>query len=352
MNNYHDTSNQFKKKYDLVVYIGRFEPFHLAHEATIRRAESMGENVLVLIGSASTAQSPKNPWDYIDRESIIQYEFPGIFIEPVNDVQPNSLWIQSIGDIIESYKEDMCIEKIAIIGHDKDDSSFYLNFFPQWDYIEMPAYPDHGETIDSTKIRELMFRGDYHFIKGVVSDLQYNRIIEFTHTQDFKVLKNDYDATQAYIESWKPAPFDPTFITVDSVVVQSGHVLLIQRGNELGYGLWAMPGGFIERNEFLRDASVRELREETKLKVPEIILSKSISDKDTEVFDDPFRSSRGRTVTHAFLFILDDTQKLPKVKGSDDAMDAKWVSFSDFANMQDQMFEDHFHIISKMISKV
>lgn len=341
-----------EKQFDLIVYIGRFQPFHNAHRATIQRAKAMSDSVLVLIGSAFSAQSPKNPWDYYDRESVIQYEFPDVLIDSLNDTTYNdSLWIQQVGQIVENYT-DSTDTKIAIIGHDKDHSSFYLNYFPQWDYIEMPAYPSHGETIDSTKIRELMFSGDYNFIQGVVPDLVYNRLIEFTHSTQFQILKQDYDYIQAYKESWKAAPYAPTFVTVDSVVVQSGHVLLIQRGASPGFGLWAMPGGFIDEYETLRKASIRELREETRLKIPEIILDKAISDKDTEVFDNPTRSARGRTITHAYLYILDDTQKLPKVKGADDAQDAKWVPFSEFEQMENEMFEDHWHIVKHMIGKV
>ena len=69
--------------------------------------------------------------------------------------------------------------------------------------------------------------------------------------------------------------------------------------------------------ERLLDACIRELREETKIKVPGPILKGSI--KRQSVYDDPYRSARGRTLTHGFYIELEPSAELPKVKGSDDA---------------------------------
>jgi bifunctional NMN adenylyltransferase/nudix hydrolase len=77
---------------------------------------------------------------------------------------------------------------------------------------------------------------------------------------------------EKYKESWKAAPFPPTFVTVDAVVVQSGHVLLVKRKAMPGAGLWALPGGFLNQEETLLDGAIRELKEETKIKVPVPVL--------------------------------------------------------------------------------
>jgi bifunctional NMN adenylyltransferase/nudix hydrolase len=112
-----------------------------------------------------------------------------------------------------------------------------------------------------------------------------------------------------------------------------------------------LPGGFVDQDERIRDAAIRELREETRLKVPAPVLAGSI--RSSRVFDHPHRSLRGRTVTHAFLFELAPTgEGLPKVKGSDDADKAKWVPLFEFSRMEDQLFEDHFYIVNWFLGQV
>ena len=113
-----------------------------------------------------------------------------------------------------------------------------------------------------------------------------------------------------------------------------------------GRGLWALPGGFLNPKETLFDACIRELREETRLKVPEPVLRGSCHSQHT--FDDPYRSARGRTITQAFYFQLkNDPKGLPKVKGGDDAAKAFWLPLAELdAKM---MFEDHYAIITKMV---
>jgi bifunctional NMN adenylyltransferase/nudix hydrolase len=134
-------------------------------------------------------------------------------------------------------------------------------------------------------------------------------------------------------------------MTVDAVVVQSGHILLVKRGDMPGKGLWALPGGFLNQDEKMLDGAIRELKEETKIKVPVPVLKGSI--KESKTFDAPNRSSRGRTITQAFLIDL-GVGELPKVKGSDDAEKAFWVPFNKVK--QEKMFEDHFHIIDNFIN--
>jgi len=89
---------------------------------------------------------------------------------------------------------------------------------------------------------------------------------------------------------------------------------------------------------------IRELREETRLKVPEAVLRGSITRH--EVFDDPNRSARGRVMTIGYLVDL-GTGALDKVRGSDDAAHASWVPLADLR--RDNMFEDHYSIIEYLV---
>ncbi len=146
------------------------------------------------------------------------------------------------------------------------------------------------------------------------------------------------------MSAWSNAPYPPIFVTVDAIVIQSGHVLLVERKAYPGKGLQALPGGFIRGDESLPAACIRELREETQLKVPGPVLKGSIRAR--RVFDAPFRSQRGRTITHGFLIELAPAPQLPKVKGGDDARHAFWLPLAELA--PEMLFEDHYHIIQAM----
>ena len=62
-------------------------------------------------------------------------------------------------------------------------------------------------------------------------------------------------------------------ILVSVVVHTESELLWIRRGLEPRKGFWAMPAGFMERGESLQEAAVRELREETGLRLAPEALS-------------------------------------------------------------------------------
>ena len=172
-------------------------------------------------------------------------------------------------------------------------------------------------------------------------------MVRFKQTERYQNLIEEKVFIDNYIKSWSHTPYPPTFSTVDAIVIQSGHILLVQRKEQPGKDLWAMPGGFIKIDETLEESCIRELREETKLKVPVPVIKGSIVKNRT--FDNPRRSLRGRTITQAFLIQLKNEEPLPKVKGNDDAKEAEWKTLIEFYDMETVMYEDHYHIIKKMI---
>ena len=60
--------------------------------------------------------------------------------------------------------------------------------------------------------------------------------------------------------------YDPKVAAV-CVIARGGAVLLIRRGTDTGYGLWILPGGYVDRGEVVESAAAREALEETGLEV-------------------------------------------------------------------------------------
>ena len=333
-------------RYDYLIFIGRFQPFHLGHQSVVKQALEQSDKVIILVGSPYSPRTVRNPWDFNEREKFIRTSFNSqdnrrILILPVMDnIYNEAAWIRSVQQIVQGVIHAKIASKptIGLIGHQKDESSYYLNQFPQWQRLEATNY----NNINSTDIREAYFRGDEY--KDGLSNNVAKLLEEFKKSKHYENVAKEYMFIKEYKKGWECAPYEPTFVTVDAVVVQSGHILLVKRKAYPGKGLMALPGGFVSPKEKLDDAVIRELREETKIKVPSAVLRGSIRKK--EVFDDPYRSLRGRTITHAYLIELNDG-KLPKVKGGDDAQKAKWVAFADIK--PEMMFEDHYHIIEAML---
>jgi bifunctional NMN adenylyltransferase/nudix hydrolase len=264
------------------------------------------------------------------------------FIYMRDHLYNDNLWLTELQQLV--YEATEGSESVALIGHEHDRSSFYLNLFPQWKLIRMKNIDKYPH---ATIIRNLYFTLDAAYKRHLhPKTVQY--LEDFTKTEAFKNLKEEYNFLNVYKASWDGAPFPPTFVTVDAIVIRSGHILVVRRKGNPGKGLIALPGGFLNQHEKTLDGALRELKEETGIKLPKEELEHSV--KDQRVFDHPERSLRGRTITHAFLLDL-KAGPLPLVKGSDDADKAWWMSLSEFATREAEFFEDHFHIISHFVNK-
>ena len=86
---------------------------------------------------------------------------------------------------------------------------------------------------------------------------------------------------------------DNPLVGVGAVIVQDGGVLLIRRGQPPLLGEWSLPGGLLECGETLREATVREAREETGLVVETVDL--------LGVYERVIRSDDGRVRYHYVL---------------------------------------------------
>lgn len=350
------------KKFDLVVNIGRFEPLHLGHIKNFWKSLEYSDNLLVCFGSADSACTAKNPFTYEERlemfnEAFITYtDTPvNIFTAPIKDyLYDENRWIISIQEAVSNTLKTLGLPetaKVAILGYEKDSSSYYLRSFPTWEFINICGYLTIGNRpIDATDIRTLMFEDKLDFAKSVVHDSTYKILESFVLTPKFRNLQEEYNFIKMYKKSWDVAPYKPTFMCADAVCIQGGHVALVKRKAAPGKGLWAIPGGYVNQEETIEEAAIRELREETRIKVPPAILKSNITHK--EVFDHPGRSLRGRTITVAYLIELPvGPTGLDKLKGADDAEKAKWIPISKIGSMGPELFEDHFSILEHMIQR-
>jgi bifunctional NMN adenylyltransferase/nudix hydrolase len=274
--------------------------------------------------------------------SLTKEEQKKITFIPIHDSNYNHLeWVKELKEKVRDTKQEA---QIGIIGYKKDSTSYYLDLFPEWEFLEMPLL-ENG--LSSTEIRNKWFSGTlteqdkiplavYSYLKNKESETWA------------KNLKEEYKLVEEYKKEWAGTPYPPIFVAGDALVICREYILLIKRGAFPGKGLYAMAGGFLNSNEPIKHCAIRELIEETGIELSFMELNKSI--KDYQVFDDPHREPRGRMISHTFLFDL-QSPELPKLRAADDASEAMWYPLKDLKKIRTQFAGDHYKIIKKMLCK-
>lgn len=349
-------------RFDFGVFVGRFQPLHIGHEHVVREALTQVKQLIVLVGSANIARDPRNPFTFEERKAMFRASFAyemaegRLLVEPLDDhLYSDTAWVTQVqrrvnavvldvGNNHGHHNAGLADFRIALTGYGKDASSYYLKLFPEWDNIQIDS--QYG-TFSSSDVRLRYFQRIPEVPAAILAPGVAKWLDGFKMSETFRALLAEAEFLADYPRQWGAGPF----VTADAVVVQSGHILLVERGRLPGKGLLALPGGFVEPGERIRDGAIRELREETgiadgKGQIPPAMLASFIEDSRTRVFDAPTRSLRGRIITHAFLFRLPDRRKLFAVKGGDDAAHARWYRLGDLR--PDMFFEDHWSIIEQM----
>ncbi|MDR7016535.1 nicotinate-nicotinamide nucleotide adenylyltransferase [Acinetobacter sp. 3657] len=162
-------------KFDYLVFIGRFQPFHLAHMLTIEIALRQSQHVVLALGSAQAERNIKNPFLASEREAMILSNFcdedkQRIHFVHVIDVYNDEKWVKQVKDLVAQVVG--LNEKVGLIGHFKDESSYYLQLFPEWTMVELESLK---ASMSATPMREAYYRGEIKtqaFPKGTIQFLE------------------------------------------------------------------------------------------------------------------------------------------------------------------------------------
>ena len=354
-------------KYDVIVYIGRFQPAHHGHIATMRAALEQANRLVVVIGSHNTPRDIKNPWTSREREGMIRACLTSAenlrvnFVYAENRLYSNTFWTRNVERLVNGDAARYYVNPtIGIIGNGKGDkdTAEYVGMFKKWERVPASCVSLGNIPLNATKLRELYFTGHLEFVRTAIPDAVYKFLHQFSETDEYETLKGEYDFHIEEEKKYEHVPYGSyTRYTADAVVIQSGHILLIRRKNAPGKGLWALPGGHVNQDENAFECSLRELREETGINIQDEVLTRCLFDE--KLFDHPERSMVGRvtkkrvrTSTVAYGYKLDDKRDLPLVRGKDDASDARWFTFDEFAKMRKRIYEDHADIGEYFLARV
>lgn len=343
---------------------------HKGHIHLIRKAiESENSKtrhpaqILILVGSYNQRTSTKNPFSFQEVKTMLEGSladaeldvFADIKILPLNDYRyMDSQWMLDVQQTVKHYLQHnpyhVVYEHNTIYGHNKDNSSSYLKWFPEWKFVEVGNY----DGLNATDVRQTwlncrqtptasMSRHVYPSVMQYLDDRQFDQDLA---DDEFYYAVKEPKMFESY-------PYKETlgFACGDMVLECAGHIALVKRKFAPGKNCWALPGGFKNRGETFVDCAVRELYEELDPKIAERVVRKSIVN--THLFDDPTRSfgiSRHTLAVHAKID-LDYDGTLPKLRPADDAVEAKWVSIEAALN-EYKLYDDHGDIIMFMTGVV
>lgn len=178
-------------QFDYLIFIGRFQPFHLAHLAVIEEAFKHSQKVIILLGSAQPERTLKNVFNVLERQQMILAAFPpeqqqriafGALVDVYDDVK----WTKAVKQAVANIVIDPS-KKVGLIGHFKDQSSYYLSLFPEWPLVELENF----YYLSATPIREKYLAGELPDSSEVPeSTIQFLK--DFQHSAHYLALQQLY----------------------------------------------------------------------------------------------------------------------------------------------------------------
>ena len=225
---------------DIAVLVGRFQPFHDAHLGLLTRALAIAPRVVVVVGSAFQARTPKNPFTWTERAEMIRQALPAaerarVTVVPVRDYYDEKRWVASVRQAVAAEVGDDASLRVALVGHFKDATSSYLAAFPGWTLDSVERLPGS----DGTQLRDALFAGipdDAHepplldatlaaFVdQAPPSTIAFLRA--WAALPFFAELAEEWRMLRDYRAAWSTAPYAPVFVTVDAVVRCADRILL------------------------------------------------------------------------------------------------------------------------------
>ena len=114
---------------------------------------------------------------------------------------------------------------------------------------------------------------------------------------------------------------DRPILAVSAAIIRDGQVLIVRRARGPALGIWTMPGGVVEGGETLRDALIREIKEETALTIEPVALAghREVTGRDAV----------GRLERHFVILCFASRWIAGEPRLNEELSDARWIRPSD-----------------------
>lgn len=336
-------------------YIGRFQPFHEGHLEIVKGAFKNGiEKLHIIIGSAEQYATVKNPFSFNERVDIIK-DFlivkNDIEIHRLDDHPSDDIWFRNLENLIKEICNEVDDEIYFVHSSRKDDKeSEKLNTEICKRLHHIPMWIENKIDTNATFIRKTLFDDSLMFI-------QYRKIYhawiwdseKAKYNSNFIIANNDYKIIKKIKENKEKYPYPINDVATDVIVWKGSlkhlfenQILLIRRAKGCyGEGKLALPGGFLESELSLEENAVKELYEETGMKL-------NVDDVEySSLVDNPNRSFRGRIISFVYEHKVEDDFDFSNLKAGDDAGEIVIMSLNEILKNKGLFFEDHWTIITE-----
>lgn len=329
--------------YDVSVFIGRFQPFHKGHLHNILEALQHSKFLVVNVGSSHSSSNIKNPFSYEFRKKLITLDLLSagidlsrVAVEPLSDYfYQEELWQESLRcNVLKHVAYD---QSIAIVGHEKDESSYYLKSFPEWGFIPVTNYKNYN----ATDFREAYYCGnilDEYMCSNNRLNGSYQSLKDYMSKPNYYRLKQEYEIVNKHKELCYK---DQVSHDVALFIIHKGKILLSKRLFHPGLGLWSLPMGNIIGAESVEDSLYRNFNSNNV--IIENNESFAYTKLPTVIFDYESRSLLGRVISHVGVFVI--ASDLHVVNNSSNWLDSRLIT----ETMCDRMYSDNYQIISILL---
>ncbi len=285
------------------LFIGRFQPPHKGHINFIEKISKNFDEVIIGIGSSNKAYTFDNPFTVKEREEMFNesLKIKNYVIVPIPDIHNYREWVKHVEKLVPRF--DVVFSGNKIVKNLFENAGYKV--------VEIKK----KEKFSATTIREAMLAGR-PWKKYVCSGVA--KIIE-------KI---------GGVERIKRLYYSSPSIAVDVIIEMDGGLVLIERKN-YPYG-WAIPGGLVNYGEKVEEAAIREIKEETNLKIKSLKLF--------GVYSDPKRDPRRHVISLVYITKVDRG----KIKAGDDAKNVKIFKFEEIPN---KLAFDHRKIIDDYLRR-